>query len=173
MRSRPTLHFNGNGMSIELPLYEQERPKTCALACLRMILAAFGTEVEESAIEAEARMIPGGTEIGELERLARLFGLVADIEEVPVEQLPAHFAEGRLVMIYLDRAVFDLNPDQRRHHTLRNANIHVVVPTRVGSRSVTYNDPLSGRSVRRSIRLFRSAYERLGNRCVVCSKPLE
>ena len=87
-----------------------------------------------------------------------------------MEHLSPLFAEGKLVMIYLDRAVFDLKPDQRRHHTLRNAKIHVVVATRVGSRSVTYNDPLSGRSVRRSIRLFRSAFERLGNRCVVCSK---
>lgn len=34
------------GMSIELPLYPQENRNTCALACLRMVLAAFGTQVE-------------------------------------------------------------------------------------------------------------------------------
>ena len=34
-------------MSIELPIYRQETPRTCALACLRMALAAHGTSVEE------------------------------------------------------------------------------------------------------------------------------
>ena len=63
-------------MSIELPLYRQETPRTCALACLRMALAAHGTSIEESAIAAEARMEPGGTPIAELERLARHFGLL-------------------------------------------------------------------------------------------------
>ena len=159
-------------MSIELPILRQENDNTCALACLRMVLSAFNTPVEESIIEAQARMEEEGTEIGELERLARQFGLIADIQEVPVEQFQALFAEDKLAMIYLDRAVFDLRPAERRHHTLRDAKIHVVVPVRVGSGSVDYHDPLLGRKIRRSIRLFRSAYERLGNRCVVCSKPL-
>ena len=64
-----------------------------------MVLGAFGTPVEESTIEAEAQMETTGTEIGELERLARQFGLIADIQEVPVEQLQALFAEDKLARI--------------------------------------------------------------------------
>ena len=156
-----------------LPIHRQEKPKNCALACLRMVLAALGTEVEESTIEAQARMEANGTGIDELERLARLFGLVADIQEVPVERLQELLARGNWAMTYIDRAVFDLNPDQRTRHTLRNAKIHVVIPTRISAESVYSHDPLFGREMRRSLRLFRLAYEGLGNRCIVCSKAIE
>jgi hypothetical protein len=137
-----------------------------------MVLAAFGTDVEESTLESQARLEEDGTEIGELARLARQFGLVADIQEAAVEQLRQFLAEGKLVMAYIDRAVFTLTPRQRARHLLRDAKIHVVVPTRITAGSVSYHDPLPpARIVRRSIRLFRSAYERLGSHCVVCTKP--
>ena len=68
-------------MSTVLPLHRQEKRDTCALACLRMVLAAYGTDVEESTLEAQARMEPDGTDVGELERLARQFGLVAEPQE--------------------------------------------------------------------------------------------
>ena len=41
-------------MNIEIPHYEQEDDNTCALACLRMILAAYGTHVQEAEIKALA-----------------------------------------------------------------------------------------------------------------------
>ena len=138
-----------------------------------MVLEAFGSSVEESTIEADARMEEEGTEIGELERLARLFGLVADIQEVAIEHFPELLEQGKWAMSYIDRAVFDLNPDERMRHTLRKAKIHVVIPTRISAESVYSHDPLLGREVRRSLRLFRLAYEPLGNRCVVCSKRPE
>src|SRR5262245_45245163 len=80
-RSPKTRRGYGTGMSTELPLYRQEKRNTCALACLRMVLAAYRTQIEESALEAEARMEVEGTPIDELERLARLFGLTAEIQE--------------------------------------------------------------------------------------------
>jgi beta-phosphoglucomutase-like phosphatase (HAD superfamily) len=157
-------------MSIEIPLYRQEKDNTCALACLRMALAGFGTDVEEATLEAQANLEPGGTEIGELARLARQFGLAADVEEATVEQVRQLLAEGKQILAYVDRAVFDLTPAQRAKHSLRNAKLHVVVPTRVTGSSITYHDPLPPRVTRRSLALFRSAYERLGSRCVVCAK---
>ncbi len=39
---------------LKLPLYGQKKDNTCALACLRMVLAAFGTDVEESTLEGQA-----------------------------------------------------------------------------------------------------------------------
>src|SRR5438105_2655562 len=120
-------------MSIELPLYGQEKDNTRAIACLRMVLAAYGTNVDESTLRSQARMEPDGTEIGELERLARQFGIVADVQETTVEQLRQLLADGKLPIAYIDRAVFDLTPRQRAKHTLRNAKIHVVIPTRTGN----------------------------------------
>ena len=37
-------------MSTGLPHYRQEKKNTCALACLRMVLASFGTDVEEGTL---------------------------------------------------------------------------------------------------------------------------
>ena len=52
-------------MSTARPLYRQEKHNTCALACLRMVLAICGTHVEESTLERQARMEPDGTSIDE------------------------------------------------------------------------------------------------------------
>ncbi len=158
-------------MSIELPLYRQEKRNTCALACLRMVLAAYGTDVEEDVLEGKARMEPDGTDIGELERLARRFGLVADVQETTINQIRRLLADGKLGIAYIDRAVFDLTPAGRARHSLRAARIHTVIPTRVSEATVTYHDPLPPRAARKSIGVFRLAYEGLGGRCVVCSKP--
>jgi ABC-type bacteriocin/lantibiotic exporter with double-glycine peptidase domain len=159
-------------MSIELPFYPQEKRNTCALACLRMVLAAFDRYVQESELEAHARMEPEGTRIDELERLARQFQLVAEIQETTVEELRWILAEGRLPIVYLDRIVFELNPRQRAQHSIRDAIIHNVIPTRVTATSVTFHDPRLPRVTRRTTRLFRQAFNRLGGRCVVCAKPV-
>ncbi len=74
-------------MSNELPLYWQEKDNTLALACLRMALAAFGTQVSKRTIQAEAKMEEEGTRIDELERLAGKFQLEAEIRETTVEEL--------------------------------------------------------------------------------------
>ncbi len=107
-----------------------------------MVLAAFGTEVMESTLEAAARLDPHGTEIGELERLSREFGLVADIREVAIEELRQLLAEEKLAMAYIDRAAFDLSPAQRARHSLRAAKMHVVIPTRITAPSRARNSCL-------------------------------
>lgn len=158
-------------MIFKPPVYGQEKDNTCGLACLRMVLAAYGHNIDESTLRHHAHLSPGGTDIGELERLARHFGLIAEIRELTVEQLGQLLRERRLAMAFIDRAVFELSPAQRLRHSLRSAKMHIVVPIGVTVRSVTYHDPLPpGRVVRRSIRLFRAAYSGLGSHCALCSK---
>jgi ABC-type bacteriocin/lantibiotic exporter with double-glycine peptidase domain len=156
-------------MSFKLPLFRQQKPKTCALACLRMVLAAHGTNVEESVLESQAHMEPEGTPIGEVERLARLYGLAAEIQETTVADLRRILAEGSFPIAYIDRAIFDLTPRQRSQHRLRAAKMHVVVTVGVTDTSVVFHDPLSPRVVRKPVRVFRQAFERLGGCCVICS----
>src|SRR5438552_6127207 len=160
-------------MSTELPLYAQETRNTCALACLRMVLAAFGKQVAEDALAAEAGMEEGGTPIEELERLARQHGLVAKVQETTIADLRRVLAEGSVPIAYIDRAVFELNRRQRAMHSVRQAKVHVVVPTRVTEAYVTFHDPLPPRVTRRSVALFRQAQALLGSYCVVCSKQAE
>lgn len=125
----------------------------------------------ENELEKHARLEKKGTLIDELERLARQFDLVAEIQETTVEELGQILAEGSLPIVYLDRAVFALRPRERPHHSIRNARIHTVIPTQVTTTTVTFHDPRVPAISRKSIRLFRRAYESLGGRCVVCSMP--
>jgi predicted double-glycine peptidase len=136
-----------------------------------MVLAAFGTNVEEGEVEAHAHLEEEGTLINELERLARFFHIKAEIQDATLEDLNRILMEGKLPIAYIDRAVFDMRPRQRAKHSIRNAIIHTVIPIRVTSRSVTFHDPRLPQITRKTIRLFERAYMGLGGRCVVCSKP--
>jgi hypothetical protein len=156
-------------MSIEVPLYQQEKANTCALACLRMVLAAFGTNVEEQELINQAVMEADGTSIEEIERLARQYGLGAEIQQTSVENLHRIIAEGKLPIAYIDRAIFDLTARQRVRHSLRDAIIHVVVPVRVAGASATFHDPLPPRVTRKSVHVFEQAHGKLGSYSVVCS----
>jgi hypothetical protein len=157
-------------MSIEVPLYRQEKDNTCALACLRMVLAAYGRHVQESELEAHVTLQPNGTPIEELERLARKVGLGAEIQEPKVEELRELLARDKLPIAYIDRAVFDLTPRQRKRHSIRDSIIHNVIPTQVTGKFVSFHDPRPPRITRKTIRLFRQAYDCLGCHCVVCWK---
>jgi ABC-type bacteriocin/lantibiotic exporter with double-glycine peptidase domain len=158
-------------MSIELPHYTQENVNTCALACLRMVLAAHGTDVPESELETQAGMEAKGTPIDQLEQLARRYGLVAEIQDATVEELRQILAQGKVPIAFIDRAVFELTPAERRRHSIRAAIIHNVIPVKITDTSVTLHDPRLPRITRRTLRLFRQAYEALGGVSVVCAKP--
>lgn len=160
-------------MSIEIPFLRQEKHNTCALACLRMALAAHGTDLEESELENLAKMELGGMEVGQLAQLARRIGLRAEVREATIDQFGSLLDDGKILIAYIDRALFELRPAARAGLSLRNAKIHTVVPTRLSSSSIWYHDPLQVHPVRKSIRLFRLAYERLGSHSIVCWKEAQ
>ncbi len=136
-----------------------------------MVLTAFDRNFEERTLEDQAIMEPQGTEIGEPARLARHCGLIANVRVATIEQLRQVLREGKFAITYIDRAVFDLTPRQRTEHRLRDARIHTVIPNCITVAAVTYYDPMPPARIRRSMRLFRMAYERLGSYCVVCESP--
>ncbi len=135
-----------------------------------MVLAAFDREVEESDIEAVAKMEVKGTPIDELERLARYFGLTANIETTTPDDLRRILKEGKLPIAYVDRAVFPLSPRQRERHTLRDVIIHAVIPARLTYARVILHDPMYRTITRRSLDIFQDAHRRLSSQAVVCSK---
>jgi hypothetical protein len=138
-----------------------------------MVLAVYGTRVSERILAAQASVQERGTHIDELERLARRFHLVAEIQETNPRDLRRILAEGKRPIAYIDRAVFDLTPRERSRHSLRIAKIHTVIPIRVSARSITFHDPRPPRITRKSLRLFRRAHRLLGSYCVVCWEPEE
>lgn len=162
-------------MNTELPLYGQEKRDTCALACLRMVLAAHGTSVAESVIEAEARIVSGGTDIEELQRLARHFGLVAETQRATPAQLRAILAEGKLPIAYINRAFFDLASLRSVRQAIRSPLPHAVIPTRLSQHFVSFHDPGLVNVVRRSLARFDRAHHFFDYLTLVCypTKPGE
>ena len=55
-------------MSSKPPFFRQGRSDTCALACLRMLLAQHGLDATEEELLLTVTMEPGGVDIEELAR---------------------------------------------------------------------------------------------------------
>lgn len=136
-----------------------------------MALAGFGKFIDEGTLESEAQMEEKGTPIDEVERLAKLHNLVAEIRDTTVDELRRILVKDKLAIAFIDRAIFELTPQQRATHSIRNAKMHCVIPTRITEASIMYHDPLRPHVVRRSIRLFERAHQGIGGYSVVCSKP--
>jgi ABC-type bacteriocin/lantibiotic exporter with double-glycine peptidase domain len=153
------------------PLLKQEREDTCAIACLRMVLAARGTILAENELVQRARMVEGGVELQELERLARTLGLLATARAATAQQIRELLHEGSDVIAYLNRAVFDLPSLRDLRPALRAQLGHAVVPVRVTAKHVTFHDPhprLFG-ILRKTVRRFEAAQRLMGSACLVIS----
>src|SRR5262245_22879132 len=111
-------------MNLEIPHFRQEKSNTCALVCLRTVLAAYGQQVSEGEVQAQARIEQRGVHIAELERLARLYNIVAEIQETTIDDLSRLLREGKLLIAYIDRAVFEMTPSQRVAHSHRHPYRH-------------------------------------------------
>jgi len=61
-------------MSSTPPFIAQERPDTCMLACLRMLLSYQGIEVAESVLVEQVSLEEGGIDPDQLAELARSHG---------------------------------------------------------------------------------------------------
>jgi ABC-type bacteriocin/lantibiotic exporter with double-glycine peptidase domain len=143
-------------MKSKPPFFAQERPDTCALACLRMVLAAFGKETTEEQLVRAANMETGGVDIENLERLARAYGLDPELAQLELDDLAALTEEGGLCIAFLNRLSLD-----------GELAVHAVVPVSVSPRFVTFLDPLRGQR-RVSKQKFQAAQRWLANWAVVC-----
>lgn len=93
-------------MKSKPPFFAQERPDTCTLACLRMVLAAFGKETTEEQLMRAANMETGGVDIETLERLAHTFGLKPEVAQVQLDDLAALTEEEGLCIAFVNRLPF-------------------------------------------------------------------
>ncbi len=153
------------------PLYRQEKVDTCALACLRMILAFLGTDVAEMELEDRAVMESGGIEISNLQTLAWNYGLQAEIHQLDIEAITGLIASGVYPLVYLNRLHLDRRHSTSRIIALRESIVHAVIPIRVSQKFVTFMDPLPpGRKRRVSRRRFTAAQRDLAQWCLVCRR---
>lgn len=158
-------------MARQLPLLKQEREDTCAIACLRMVLAGRGTTVAERDLVRRASIVEGGVEIQELERLAHRFGLISTARQATAQQIWDLLREGSDVIAFINRSVFDLRTLSRLGAALRRQIGHAVVPVRVTARHVTFHDPhpRSCAIIRKTVRRFEAGQRHMGSACLVVS----
>jgi ABC-type bacteriocin/lantibiotic exporter with double-glycine peptidase domain len=145
-------------MSSTPPFVAQERSDTCAIACLRMILAQQGKHVTESEVIQAADMQEGGLTPEEVSRLAQHYGLRATEQQFDHAGLTELVGLGRFPIVFLFRRPLD-GVDMT----------HAVIPLRFSRKYVTFLDPLRGKR-RVTVRRFEEA-RRLVARWVVVWEP--
>lgn len=141
------------------PFFRQARYDTCALACLRMILAHYGIETTEEALVQAAHMEEGGVDIEELAQLASAFGLQATIRRLSLPDLSGLIARGQFSIVYLNRLPID-----------GEFAVHAVIPIRVSRRFVAFLDPRRGQR-RVSTSQFEASQRYLDHFGIVCTLP--
>ena len=143
-------------MILRPPFCAQERYDTCAVACLRMILGYHGIQMSEAELLRVTDMEEGGVDIEELARVARRFGLRAEIRSLSEDALAELVARQRWAIVFLNRFPLD-----------RQFAIHAVIPVRMTRHYVTVLDPRKGecRVSRRKLDQARRYLDRYG---VVC-----
>jgi ABC-type bacteriocin/lantibiotic exporter with double-glycine peptidase domain len=137
------------------PFVGQERPDTCAIACLRMILAQQGRRIGEADVVELTDLQEGGLTPAELSRLARHFGLRASEEQADQTRLLHLINEGANPIVFLFRQPLD-GVDMT----------HAVIPLQCTQHYVTLLDPLQGER-RVTIRKFEKARRMVGQWVVV------
>jgi ABC-type bacteriocin/lantibiotic exporter with double-glycine peptidase domain len=152
------------------PPLRQESDDSCAIACLRMLLAAHGRTISERTLEKRGKKQVGGVDIEDLRDLAETFGFQARIERLDLEAIAGRIREAIFPIVYLNRAHLGRALSAGKRAVLRSPIVHAVVPVRVSPAHVAFNDPLTGTRRRVTRRRFAAAQADLGNWCVVCSR---
>jgi ABC-type bacteriocin/lantibiotic exporter with double-glycine peptidase domain len=138
------------------PFIGQERPETCAIACLRMLLAHHGVTASEAELLVGVPELEGGLSVEDLTRLAEQHGFRAHIEQPSLARIAELLELGTFPIVYLDRSPID-----------GEFSVHAVVPIRVTRRFVVVLDPLRGER-RISQSKFEAGWRRLACICLVC-----
>jgi ABC-type bacteriocin/lantibiotic exporter with double-glycine peptidase domain len=138
-------------MNSKPPFVRQERPDTCAIACLRMILAYQGLARGEVEVVQSAAREPSGLDPEGLAQLTQPYGLHAVERQLDQETLFELIRQHRFAIVFLYRRLINGVGEG-----------HAVIPVRLSRQCVTFLDPLRGER-RVTIRKFEEA-RRLGGR---------
>jgi ABC-type bacteriocin/lantibiotic exporter with double-glycine peptidase domain len=85
-----------------LPFRRQEQPYSCTVACLRMLLAHHGTEIDESTLRQRCKTGELGTYARDILGCARELGFAASIEHLSLERLRLLVDQGIFPIAYIN-----------------------------------------------------------------------
>ncbi len=130
--------------------YPQERPNTCAIACLRIVLSAFRIHVAEDDLAREAGTDEFGTALANLVEVAENHGLRCEAKVLDFPSLKSV----RYPIVYLDGP------------TLGGAFLMHAVVVEETELVVKVLDPSRG-ELELDLNLFREAWDVAGNYAVI------
>src|SRR2546429_177666 len=102
------------------PFFKQETDNSCALACLRMVLAHHGSAGPEENRVAQTPSRGGGVPFEEVARRARRYRLSANIQRTDLDGISMLLDREGLAIVFVDRGVIN-----------GVFAIHAVIPIRV------------------------------------------
>ena len=146
-------------MNSKPPFVRQERPDTCAIACLRMILAYQGRASTEADVVQSAAMQPSGIDPEGLAQLAQRYGVRAVEQQLDWEALFDLIRQQRFPIVFLYRRLINGVGEGP-----------AVIPVRLSRQYVTFLDPLRGER-RVTIQKFEEARRLIGQWVVVWEQP--
>ena len=89
-------------MRSRLPFRRQERPYSCTVACLRMLLAYHGVEMDEAELCHRCKTREFGTYARDVVACARELGFTATIEYLSLAQLRHLIDQGVFPIAYIN-----------------------------------------------------------------------
>ena len=89
-------------MRSNLPFHRQERPYSCTVACLRILLAHHGTNIDEATLRQKCKTREFGTYARDIVACAHEFGFTATIEHLTIEQLQLLIDQGVFPIVYIN-----------------------------------------------------------------------
>ena len=142
-------------MKSRLPFRRQEHPYSCTVACLRMLLAHYGVEMDEADLRYRCKTREFGTYARDIVACARELGFTAMIEHLSLVQLRHLIDQGVFPIAYINMFPTSLVP-----------YVHTVIVENYGPDCLLLVDPNTGLWEIR-VADFLEAWEVHGNMALV------
>ncbi|MEW5767288.1 MAG: cysteine peptidase family C39 domain-containing protein [bacterium] len=147
-------------MKSKLSFRRQEKPSSCAVACLRMILSFYGIEEDEKTLRNRCGTTELGTYAQNIAACAQDFGFQASAASLDVARLKDLLRRGIFPIVYVN--VFPLE---------QIFCTHAMVIEHITESEVLVLDPMDGRRLL-SIKKFQKAWEMTGHLAIVIFKDI-
>lgn len=150
-------------MKLNVSFYRQEHAHTCGPACLRMVLAFFGTVLTEDELAQRWGTTLFGTGRIELAQAATALGFSAQlVDHLARADVETYLNQGRPIIAVLDPSL--LYPGVPGF-------AHGVVIVGLEGDTAIYHDPESGAHLAVRWERFQAAWERRERKGVIVWKP--
>lgn len=139
-------------MKLNVPYFSQEKNTTCGVACLRMVMAFYGKDIEESELEEACETGWLGNTCGELVQGVQEYGFEAEeTENISADYVKTILRKNHPIIALLDAAIL--------YGGIEGFG-HFVVITGLEDDKICYNDPDMDKEIEKSTTDFFKAWSK-------------